>query len=337
MVDQTVLLSEPATGSRGDPHGSGVFFHADDMGATPSITTRICEAWELGLIDSFSVFGDCDHPELIAFRLNAHPNRPARIAVHLNLWEGRPVTPASGVPSLVDRSGHFNGGFLKMLVRGSLGGNDLERNRLLAQVEREWRAQIENVLDLVVGRPLAALDGHLHMHMVPWLYRLAVRLAGEYRIPEIRNVREPFYLSENVREWRSARFAANCVKHRVLAVLGEGNEGLFRGSGLTCPDHTLGVLYSGMMSSANIVAGVAAAARRGAKRIEVLVHIGRADRSELGRWNGNARRAAFALSAARDMEYEELVRLRSPGSLFASAGPPTATGELAPLHAPLCG
>jgi hypothetical protein len=72
----------------------------------------------------------------------------------------------------------------------------------------------------------------------------------------------------------------------------------------------LGVLYSGMMSRANIVTGIAAARRQKAKRIEVLVHIGRAIDSELGRWNGNRSRASFVLSPRRDLEYEELLKTR---------------------------
>lgn len=336
MGHQTVLLSSPVPGARIPASRRSVFFHADDMGATPSMTTRICEAWAMGLIDSFSVFGGCDHPELIGFRLNSHPDRPARIAVHLNLWEGRPLTPASKVGLLIDGSGHFNGNFLQMLIRGLIGGSPRDKHRLLDQVEREWRAQIENVQELIVGRPLGAIDGHLHLHMVPWLFRLAVRLAEDYGIPEIRTVREPFHLSRNPREWQSSRFLANCVKHRVLAVLGGSNAELSQRSGLSSPDQTIGVLYSGMMSSANVLSGVDAATRRGAERIEVLVHIGRADPSELGRWNGNARRASFAMSAARDVEYQELIRLRAPGSLFASLETTVVAGPTA-LQNAVCG
>jgi predicted glycoside hydrolase/deacetylase ChbG (UPF0249 family) len=316
-MDMAKTMRDPELGGAGSPIGQGVFFHADDMGATPSITTRICDAWERGLVDSFSVFGDCDHSDLIALCLSAHPDRRARISVHLNLWEGRPLTPTTRASHLVDRTGHFNTRFLPLLGRCARNGRSREGQVLLGEVEREWRAQIEHVMCLIVGRPLTALDGHIHMHMVPALFRLAVKLAEEYRIPEIRNVHEPFYLSGSIRECFSTRFLANCVKHRVLTTFTAGNAKLSAVSGLTSPDWMIGVLYSGMMSRANISAGVAAATRIGAKRVEILLHIGRADRSELGRWNGNARRASFVLSPARDAEFEELIRLRAPGSLFA--------------------
>jgi predicted glycoside hydrolase/deacetylase ChbG (UPF0249 family) len=288
-----------------------VFFHADDMGATPSMTARLCDSWEGGLLDSFSVFGDCDHPEMLAIRLQACPDRAARISAHLNLGEGKPLTPAAQITRLVDRSGYFKSDFFGILNRYHFGSTTREKNALLSEIEREWRAQIENVIRMIARRPLTALDGHTHMHMVPFLFRLAAKLAKDYGIPEIRNVREPFYLSRNINEWRSKRFLVNCVKREVLVRFSRSNARFAETMGLISPDRVLGVLYSGMMSRANIVAGIVAAKKQRARRVEVLVHIGRADASELGRWNGKAGKAAFAMSPWRDLEYSELMRIRA--------------------------
>jgi len=307
-------------GSRTFRPRKGVFFHADDMGATPVISARLFESWEAGLLDSFSVFGNCDHPDSIALRLAGDVQRPARISVHLNLWEGRPLTPANQVAHLVDRFGYFNSGFLGILNRYHLAGTQRERNTLVSQIEREWRAQIENVIGMIAMRPISALDGHIHMHMVPFLFRLAVKLAKDYGIPEVRNVREPFYLSRNIRDCLSKRFLVNCLKRSVLTVFSTANARCSEAAGLTSPDRLLGVLYSGMMNRGNISAGVAAARKTGARRIEILVHIGKADGSELARWNGSTRKASFVLSPWRDVEYEELTRMRAPRPLLAGVG-----------------
>jgi predicted glycoside hydrolase/deacetylase ChbG (UPF0249 family) len=295
-------------------HGSsrGVFFHADDMGATPSMTSRMCDSWEAGLLDGFSIFGNCDHLGMIGFRLAAHPDRPVRVSVHLNLAEGRPITPLVRATGLVDRYGYFDADFVGMVRRLHFGSTRRERNALLVLVEREWRAQIENVIRAVDRRPVAALDGHIHMHMAPSLFTLAVKLAREYGIPEVRNVREPFYLSWNIKECCSKRFLANCLKREILSRLSRDNAREAETAGVRSPDRLIGVLYSGMMSQSNIAAGVAASLRQGARRIEVLVHIGRAATTELGRWNGRWRRARFVLSPSRDAEYRELMKMRSP-------------------------
>jgi len=314
------LLPIPGNESHAFRPRNGIFFHADDMGATPVMTARLIESWETGLLDSFSVFGNCDHPEAIAFRLGAHLQRPARISVHLNLWEGKPLTPAVYLTHLVDRHGYFNSGFFGILNRYHLSGTTRERNTLLSQIEREWRAQIENVLGMIALRPLTALDGHIHMHMVPFLFRLAVNLAKEYHIPEIRNVREPFYISRNIKDCLSKRFLVNCLKRGVLTVFSTSNARYSETAGLKSPDRLLGVLYSGMMNRANITAGIAAARRTGARRIEVLVHVGKADVSELARWNGSRRKASFVLSDSRDVEYGELTRMRAPRPLLVDVG-----------------
>ncbi len=291
-------------------HAKGVFFHADDMGATSSITARICDSWDEGILDSFSILGNCGHPGMIAARLQAYPDRPARIAAHLNLAEGKPLTPGNQVTRLVDQFGCFKTRFFELVTREYPGKTALERAAFLSEVEREWRAQIENVIEIIGNRPLAALDGHIHMHMVPFLFRLAVELAKEYGIPEIRIVREPFYLSRDINECLSKRFLINCVKRDVLSSFSKNNAQFAENAGLRSPDRMLGVLYSGMMSRANIITGVAAARRQGAKWTEVLVHIGRAIESELDWWSGNKKLASFALSAARDSEYEELKKMR---------------------------
>jgi len=296
--------------SRPPAAGEGVFFHADDMGATPSMTARMCDSWEGGLVDSFSVFGNCDHLGMITFRLAARPDRPARISVHLNLAEGRPLTPLVRATGLVDRDGYLDAEFVGMVKRLHVGSTMRERNAVLSLVEREWRAQIENVMRAIERRQVAALDGHIHMHMVPALFRLAVKLARDYGIPEIRNVREPFYLSPSIRECCSKRFLANCLKREILSRFSIENSQVAEADGVRSPDRLIGVLYSGMMSRSNIFAGIAASRRRGAKRIEVLVHIGRAELTELGRWNGRRSRAWFVLSPSRDREYLELMKVR---------------------------
>lgn len=311
-----VIPAPQGPGATTQPHGfdGGVYFHADDMGATPRVTARLCDSWEAGLLDGFSIFGNCDHLGMITCRLAADPDRPARISVHLNLAEGRPVTPLSRATGLVDRDGYLDAEFVGMVRRLEVGSTLRERNRVLALVEREWRAQIENVIRAVDRRPVSALDGHVHMHMPPALFRLAVKLARDYGIPEVRNVREPFYLSRNVGECCSKRFFANCLKREILSRLSHGNLRVAEAAGVRSPDRLIGVLYSGMMSRSNIVAGIAACRREGARRIEVLVHIGRAELTELGRWNGRRSRAWFVLSPSRDTEYLELVRVRSPAS-----------------------
>jgi predicted glycoside hydrolase/deacetylase ChbG (UPF0249 family) len=286
-----------------------IIWHSDDMGATPQISSRIIEAWEKGLLDGFSIFGDASCPEIFKKSLDARPDQKARLAVHLNLWEGKPLLPARDVPRLVDADGFFNIEFLGLLKRYILCSRN-EKTALLNEVEREWRAQIKTVLSMIKPRALTAIDGHIHMHMLPFLFRIAVRLAKEFNIPEIRIVREPIYLAGRAADFFSKNFMLNLIKRAILGVCAAWDTRMARMGGIAYPDAMLGILYSGMMSRENIKKGIRTAEKRGAKNIEVLVHIGKADASELDRWKGSREKADFVLSPSRDREYEDLALAR---------------------------
>jgi predicted glycoside hydrolase/deacetylase ChbG (UPF0249 family) len=55
-------------------------------------------------------------------------------------------------------------------------------------VEREWRAQIERLLN--AGLQLTHADSHQHLHAFPPAFRIAVKLCREYGIPALRLPRE---------------------------------------------------------------------------------------------------------------------------------------------------
>ncbi|HAJ56610.1 MAG TPA: hypothetical protein DCL35_02445 [Candidatus Omnitrophica bacterium] len=286
-----------------------LIYHSDDLGATPKITLRILQAWEGGLLDGFSIFANSDCFEDIARCLESRPQQPARISAHLNLWEGKPVLPSSEVPRLVDQDGFFNVEFLGILKQYLLSPPS-EQKAILNEVEREWRAQIEKIISAIKPRTLSAVDGHIHIHMLPFLFRVAAQLAAEYRIPEIRIVTEPFYLSGDRSEYACRHFLINVIKHIILQVCVPFNLKTAEIKGLKHPDAMLGVLYSGMMSRSNILAGVNSAENRGANIIEILMHIGRAEASELARWKGDKNKAGFVLDSHRDQEYTELLNLK---------------------------
>jgi len=98
--------------------------------------------------------------------------------VHLNLGDGAPVAEPGSVMSLLDGQGKFAGGPESLLLRRA------RRGLLLAEVEREWDAQIRKVREAGI-RP-THLDGHKHVHMLPGLFEIALRLAKSHGIEAIR-------------------------------------------------------------------------------------------------------------------------------------------------------
>lgn len=275
--------------------------HVDDMGSTPAITRRIAQAWRAGLVDSVSVMGNGDALDQLELDTS---DRPLRIAVHLNLSEGRSAAEPDTVPLLVDRHGYLRHTF-GSLIRAGLGPT---RGALVAQVEREWRAQIARVRGAVRDRPVVGVDGHVHVHMLPFLFPTAARLAAEHDIPEIRVSHEAFHFAGGRTGASMLSFGVNAAKHLVLNAFAWSARRVARHHRLVPSDGFVGVLHSGQMTAEAAHAGVRAWARRGAERVEVLFHIGRAAAEEAGRFRARPTMARFPCSPERDREHVELVR-----------------------------
>lgn len=285
-----------------------ILVHVDDMGATPAITRRIGTAWRSGLIDGFSVIASGDGINELREILAEDPRRPARIAVHLNLSEGAPQTSPDLVPHLVDHRGVFRHDFFSLLREWTTGTFEFRRE-LAAQVRLEWRAQLRRVQDLVAPRVVDAVDGHIHVHMLPFLFPIAASIASECGVAAIRLTNEPLYLGTWL-DFLPSKAAVNTLKHAVLrlcATLAAPHVARYR---LQHPDRFIGVRYTGMMTAESARAGVLAAVAKGAESVEVLFHIGRATPDEAMRWQSNPSVGRFPLDPARDLEWRALQRFR---------------------------
>jgi predicted glycoside hydrolase/deacetylase ChbG (UPF0249 family) len=100
------------------------------------------------------------------------------VGVHLNLSDGAPVAERETVTSLLNDEGLFAGGPESLLLRHA------RRGLVLPEVEAEWEAQIEKARD--AGIEPTHLDGHKHVHMLPGLFEIALRLAKRHGIAAIR-------------------------------------------------------------------------------------------------------------------------------------------------------
>jgi hopanoid biosynthesis associated protein HpnK len=154
--------------------------NADDFGLTASVNQAILEAHCRGVISSTSLLANGEAFES-AVALSRQAPRLG-VGVHLNLTEGKPLAPSSAIPSLVDRQGFFArtaGGFWRAVLLGQAK---------TADIEKEFRAQIERVM--AAGITPTHLDSHKHVHALPALGTMAIRLACQYGIPAIRCVVE---------------------------------------------------------------------------------------------------------------------------------------------------
>ena len=150
--------------------------NADDFGLTMGVTQGILDAhWE-GIVTSTTLMANG-----AAFDVAASASRRAPslgVGVHLNLSEGVPVSLAHRIPTLVDRGGRLH------LTPGRLLESMLSGRVNLDDVETELRAQISMVVR--AGISPTHLDGHKHVHVLPGIDDIVIRLAREFDIPSLR-------------------------------------------------------------------------------------------------------------------------------------------------------
>ncbi len=150
--------------------------NADDLGWTEGVNRGILDAFRGGIVTSTSLLANG-----MAFADAAKVAESAPglgIGVHLNLSDGPPVADRESVVSLLNDDGCFAGGPGSLLLKRA------RRGLVLDEVEEEWDAQIHKVRESGI-RP-THLDGHKHVHMLPGLFEIALRLAKQHGIEAIR-------------------------------------------------------------------------------------------------------------------------------------------------------
>ena len=181
--------------------------NADDLAMTPGANSAIFDAFDRGRLTHTSIMANGDYFDEAVEGLRQRPG--LGVGVHLNLSYGRALERHR---ELTDGSGVLKHGFVALLARTLKW--DM---RLMEEVEKEFRAQIERVLES--GFCVTHLDSHRHVHMIPALYTLVVKLAAEYGIGRVRLIRESFLHSVKLNG--RLNFIANggIVKYLLLRTL----------------------------------------------------------------------------------------------------------------------
>jgi hopanoid biosynthesis associated protein HpnK len=264
--------------------------NADDFGLTAKVNQAIVDGHCRGLISSTSLLANGEAFES-AVALSRQAPRLG-IGVHLNLTEGKPVAPGSGIPSLINGQGFF------ARTPGSLWRAILLGRVSTAEVEKELRAQIEKVL--AAGIVPTHLDSHKHVHALPVLGKMSIRLAREYGIPALRCVaeRRPG-LSRLLGRYPRAVTTVfrQLFNSFVLAVISRGWRRQLRPAGVACASHFYGLTPTGFLDE-EILSQILRHLPDGTS--ELMCHPGIVDNA--------LRQTPTRLREQREIEYQALTR-----------------------------
>lgn len=275
--------------------------HADDLGRTRGVTDSILDCVDNGALRSVSVLANGDAFDFAMAECAKRPH--LRVSVHLNLCEGRPVSASDAVAPLVDGRGVFRHSFHSLWLAHAFASRE-ERDALRRAVEVELGGQIAKVRSRLKAGHAVAVDGHRHMHMIPFVFDTLLDLHREDRIDYIRIPQEAFVFGPQSMRQARCYFGANIVKFLLLNRLSSGRKEQLATLGIRCADAFMGVLFTGCMS-ADIV--LAACKDPGMKQtVEILFHPGRAVAEEESLWAAQPALAGFYLSPQRQYEAEAL-------------------------------
>lgn len=202
---------------------------ADDFGLTKSVNAGIARARREGVVSSVNLFpsgGAFDDALAFAKELGLK-----EAGAHLALTETGPVAAPGKVPSLVARDGRFYKNRTCFLPRLLLGMVDHDH------IYAELKAQLDAVVR--TGLAITNLSSHEHIHMLPAVLGIFVKLAKEYDIPAIRYPHKD----------RSPRPFGTGSLYRsfVLSCFEPGMARILESSSIRSPDH-----FRGFLDSANI-------------------------------------------------------------------------------------
>lgn len=203
---------------------------ADDFGIGPETTRGILDAARWGVISSSVVLVNSPHVVDAVQEWKA-AGCPVELGWHPCLTLDAPILPPNRVPSLVGPDGRFHslGRFLRRVALGRI---------IAAEVEAEFRAQLERFLELV-GSPPANVNAHHHIHVFKVVIDALIHvLSARKPKPYVRRVVESFNTLRGIPGARVKRtFLTTCGRSAAYRQVANGFAGNQTLLGVTDPQH----------------------------------------------------------------------------------------------------
>ena len=227
---------------------TGLFIVADDLGLAESVNDGIIFLLKESKINGASLMASSEafQDAIDKIKTMDSPN----IGIHFVLVEEKPLT------SMVLPRNHK-----KFFIKYVLGLIKL------ADIEKELRNQLNKVTNIGI-RP-QFMNSHQHLHLLPGIMDICIKLAIEYDIPYIRIVNEPVNLSDG-KLFRKTQLA-------FLNFLSSMAKKKIRKAGLQSNDFFVGFVNAGNLSEKDINKAKKLAEKYPDKVIELGCHLGYED------------------------------------------------------------
>ena len=233
-----------------------VIINADDFGLTKEINESVKLGYQSGLITSASIITNTEHfyhaADVILPQI-----KNIDLGFHFNIVEGKSLTHPS---LLCDDKGFFNNSYVDLLFK-------MNNKNVLLQMEQEFEAQIERILKY---HEISHLDSHVHIHSIPSIFKLFIKMAKKYNIKYIRLQKEIPYCI--IRKSLNKKYMINIIKNILLNSFSFINSKVLKNeSDIKTNDYLIGVLYTGFMDENTIINGLKCIKKENSI-VEIILH-----------------------------------------------------------------
>ena len=157
-----------------------IYLHADDYGRSLNINKSIENLIKINKINSISVIVNLNKKNL-----NKKFNKKINLKLHLNLTDG--LEKNIGLFSL------FLHNFYESKTKTALKDN--------------IKSQLTD-FKKIYNKKTIYLDGHEHVHLIPWIFNFIIKNSHKYNIKKIRVINEKFIIN-NFKDLLNINFLRN--------------------------------------------------------------------------------------------------------------------------------
>ena len=210
-----------------------LIINADDFGLTNGVNRGIVQANQQGVVTSATLMA-CGAAFDAAVEATRYGESLA-LGCHLVLLDGKPISPASDVPTLMEGEG-----FRRDVMGFGLAA--IAKRIAPEHIELEVAAQIRRLQ--AAGIEVTHVDTHKHSHIFPAVLRPLVRACQACGVRKIRNPFLPAYLKSDgggLRLWK--RLAQLRLLNRFRKTFSE----TIQAAGMLSTDGSVGVVATGSL------------------------------------------------------------------------------------------
>ena len=216
-----------------------IYFCADDYGISKETNRRIEECVEKGTLNKVSVLPNGDIDGFV----QRFAHKDVLLTLHLNLVEGRPLSPTSEVDLLVDENGCFKYSFIGLFKMSFSPKRKQFKKQLYTEIQNQLRFWVDKT-----GNKCISVDCHQHVYEIPMIFSTLMKVIRdeELDVKYLRIPAEPlraYLLTPSLYHTYSV---TGLIKQWLLKSLAFVNRRYLKGMKFTSA-YFMGVMFSGKL------------------------------------------------------------------------------------------